>query len=203
MSKRKVGLYARTSTVQNQSTERQIEELKLICKNHDYEIVDIYNDEGISGSKKSRPELDRMMSDVFKRKFDTLMTLELSRLGRSVSNMCEILEQCKSSNVSLFIVNQNIDTDQIIGTLFFNILNSISQFEKDLIRERIISGLENAKRKGVKLGRQSTLNLEKELKVIQMHEKKIGINKIKQELGLGYKTVRKVIDTHKKKMVSG
>ena len=203
MSKRKVGLYARTSTLQNQSTERQIEELKLICKNHDYEIVDIYNDEGISGSKKSRPELDRMMSDVFKRKFDTLMTLELSRLGRSVSNMCEILEQCKSSNVSLFIVNQNIDTDQIIGTLFFNILNSISQFEKDLIRERIISGLENAKRKGIKLGRQSTLNLEKELKVIQMHEKKIGINKIKQELGLGYKTVRKVIDTHKKKMRSG
>jgi len=203
MNKRKVGLYARTSTVQHQSTERQIEELKLICKNHDYEIVDIYNDEGVSGSKKNRPELDRMMSDVFKRKFDTLMTLELSRLGRSVSNMCEILEQCKSSNVSLFIVNQKIDTDQIIGEFFFNVLNSISQFEKDLIRERIMSGLENAKRKGVKLGRQSTLTLEKELKVIQMHQKKIGINKIKQELGLGYKTVRTVIDTHKKKMGSG
>lgn len=203
MSKRKVGLYARTSTVQHQSTERQIEELKLICKNHDYEIVDIYNDEGVSGSKKNRPELDRMMSDVFKRKFDTLMTLELSRLGRSVSNMCEILEQCKSSNVSLFIVNQKIDTDQIIGEFFFNVLNSISQFEKDLIRERIMSGLENAKRKGVKLGRQSTLTLEKELKVIQMHQKKIGINKIKQELGLGYKTVRTVIDTHRKKMGSG
>ena len=193
---KKVGLYARTSTVQNQSTERQIEELKLICKNHNYEIVDIYNDEGISGSKKSRPELDRMMSDVFKRKFDTLMTLELSRLGRSVSNMCEILEQCKSSNVSLFIVNQNIDTDQIIGTLFFNILNSISQFEKDLIRERIISGLENAKRKGVKLGRPSNMNEGMIKSVKFMRGQGVSVKKIAKDLKIGVCTVYKVLQNN-------
>ena len=190
---KRVGLYARTSTLKNQSTERQIEELKLICKNHNYEIVDIYNDEGVSGSKKSRPELDRMMSDIFKRKFDTLMTLELSRLGRSVSNMCEILEQCKSSKVSLFIVNQKINTDEIIGEFFFNVLNSISQFEKDLIRERIMSGLENAKRKGVKLGRPTNLNEGMMKSVKFMRGQGVPVKKIAKDLKIGVCTVYKVL----------
>ena len=190
---KRVGLYARTSTLNNQSTERQIEELKLICKNHNYEIVDIYNDEGVSGSKKSRPELDRMMSDIFKRKFDTLMTLELSRLGRSVSNMCEILEQCKSSKVSLFIVNQKINTDEIIGEFFFNVLNSISQFEKDLIRERIMSGLENAKRKGVKLGRPTNLNEGMMKSVKFMRGQGVPVKKIAKDLKIGVCTVYKVL----------
>lgn len=197
---KKVGLYVRTSTVQHQSTERQIEELKSICKDNNFEIIDIYNDEGISGTKKSRPELDRMMKDIFKKRFDTLMTLELSRLGRSVKNMCEILEHCKSRNVSLFVVNQQIDTNTVVGNFFFNILNSISELEREITRERIISGLENCKRKGIKLGRKTNLTVEKELKVIQMFERKIGINKIKKELGLGYKTVKTIIDTQKKKV---
>ena len=200
MKTKKVGLYVRTSTVQHQSTERQIEELKSICENLNYEIIDIYNDEGISGTKKNRPELDRMMSDIFKKRFEVLMTLELSRLGRSVKNMCEILEHCKSKNVSLYIVNQQIDTSSIVGNFFFNILNSISELEREMLRERIISGLQNCKRKGIKLGRKSNLTVEKELKVIRMFENKIGINTIKRELSLGYKTVKTVINTHQKKV---
>lgn len=195
---KRVGLYARTSTIN--STERQIEELKLICKNHNYEIVDIYNDEGVSGSKKSRPELDRMMSDIFKKRFDTLMTLELSRLGRSVSNMCEILEQCKSSKVSLFIVNQKINTDEIIGEFFFNVLNSISQFEKDLIRERIMSGLENAKRKGVKLGRPTNLNEGMMKSVKFMRGQGVPVKKIAKDLKIGVCTVYKVLNAEVKEV---
>ena len=69
-----------------------------------------------------------------------------------------------------------------------------------MLRERIISGLQNCKRKGIKLGRKSNLTVEKELKVIRMFENKIGINTIKRELSLGYKTVKTVINTHQKKV---
>ena len=96
-----------------------------------------------------------MMSDIFMKKFQTLMTLELSRLGRSVKNMCEILEHCNSKNVSLYVVNQQIDTSTPMGIFFFNMMNAVSQLEREITRERIISGLANAKRKGKKLGRFS------------------------------------------------
>lgn len=189
---KKVGLYARTST-SHQNTERQIEELKLICKNHDYEIVDIYNDEGVSGTKRNRPELDRMMSDIFKRKFDTLMTLELSRLGRSVKNMCEILDKCQSANVNLYIVNQQLQTNTPMGVFFFNMMNAVYQMERELITERIRSGIENARRKGVKLGKRSALTYEKELQIIKLKKQNVGIGKIKKKVGVGQKTIYAVL----------
>ena len=144
----KVAIYARVSTTKDQSCERQILELRQIAENHNWKIVDEYVDEGISGAKRNRPELDRMLKDALLRKFDVVATLELSRLGRSVKNMCEIADLLKQKNINLFVKNQNIDTSTIVGELFFNIINSISQYERDLTAERIKSGLENAKRKG-------------------------------------------------------
>jgi len=195
--KKKVGLYARTST-DNSSTDRQIEELKIIASNHNYEVVEIYNDEGVSGTKRNRPELDRMMSDIFKRKFDTLMTLELSRLGRSVKNMCEILDKCNDAKVNLYIVNQSIQTDSAMGVFFFNMMNAVYQMERELITERIRSGIAHAKRKGVKLGRQSNLNYEKELQIIKLKKQKVGIGKITKIVGVGQKTVYAVLRNHAK-----
>jgi len=193
--KKKVGIYARTSTVAS-STDRQIEELKIIASNHNYEVVEIYNDEGVSGAKRSRPELDRMMSDIFKRKFDTLMTLELSRLGRSVKNMCEILDKCNDSNVNLYVVNQQINTENPMGVFFFNLMNSVYQMERELITERIRSGIANARRKGIKLGRKSTLNYEKELQIIKLKKQGVGIGVIKKKVGVGQKTVYAVLKNH-------
>ena len=111
MTKR-VGLYARVSHASG-DCERQIIELREVVENHGWNIVDEYVDTGISGAKKSRPELDRMLKDALSRKFDVVATLELSRLGRSVSNMCEIVDLLKSKNIHLFIKNQNVDTQMI------------------------------------------------------------------------------------------
>ena len=101
MSK-KVCLYARVSSVV-QNCERQLVELREVAENHNWLVVEEYNDESISGAKKSRPELDRMLKDAMSRKFEVVVTLELSRLGRSVSNMCEIVDLLKSKNINLFI----------------------------------------------------------------------------------------------------
>ena len=189
----KVAIYARVSIAKEQSCERQVEELKEVARNHNWEIADIYIDEGISGTKKSRPELDRMLKDALLRKFDVVATLELSRLGRSVKNMCEIADLLKQKNITIFIKNQNIDTSTIVGELFFNIINSIAQYERELLAERIKSGLENARRKGIVGGRPSKMNGEMERKIVHLRQKNVPIQKIAKSLQVGVGTIYKVL----------
>lgn len=191
MTKR-VAIYARVSH-QSGSCERQLIELREVAENHGWNIVDEYMDEGVSGAKKNRPELDRMLRDAMSRKFEMVATLELSRLGRSVSHMCSIVDLLKSKKIDLFVKNQNISTDTIVGEFFFNIINSVSQYERDIIRERIVSGLENAKRKGVVLGRKTNLTPEVETKIRLMKSKNIGMKKIAAECRVGVKTIRMVL----------
>ena len=112
MTKR-VAIYARVST-KEQDCSRQLIELRQVAENHGWKIVDEYVDEGISGAKKSRPDLDRLMKDAISRKFEMVATLELSRLGRSVKNMCEIVDLFKSKNIHLFVKNQNVDTSTTV-----------------------------------------------------------------------------------------
>ena len=189
----KVAIYARVSTAKDQSCERQILELRQVAENHNWSVVDEYIDEGISGTKKSRPELDRMLKDALLRKFDVVATLELSRLGRSVKNMCEIADLLKQKDITIFIKNQNIDTSTIVGELFFNIINSISQYEKELLAERIKSGLENARRKGIVGGRPSKMNGLMEKKIVHLRQKNVPIQKIAKSLQVGVGTIYKVL----------
>ena len=195
--KKRVCLYARVSHASG-SCERQLVELREVAENHDWEIVDSYVDTGISGAKKSRPELDRMLKDAISRKFELVMTIELSRLGRSVSNMCEIVELLKSKKIDLFIKNQNISTDTIVGEFFYNVINAVHQFQRDQIRENVISGLENWKRNNPdkKLGRPSKLTPEVEDTILRMRESKVGINKIAKVCGVGTSSIYKVISAN-------
>ena len=190
MTKR-VACYARVST-KDQTCERQLVELREVAKNHNWDIVDEYVDEGISGSKKSRPELDRMLKDAISRKFEMVVTLELSRLGRSVSNMCQIVDLLKSKKIDLFVKNQNISTDTIVGEFFFNIINAVSQYEKDLISERVVSGLDNARKKG-RIGGKKPITDEIKDKIIQMKKSGSSFRNIKSELKVGNDTINRVL----------
>ncbi len=190
MTKR-VCLYARVST-KDQDCDRQLVELREVAENHNWVIVDEYVDTGISGAQKSRPELDRMLKDAISRKFEMVATLELSRLGRSVSNMCEIVDLLKSKNIHLFIKNQNVDTTTIVGDFFFNIMNCVFQYERDLIRERIMSGLENAKRKGVKLGRPG-ISQDMKDDIQTLRKTGLSFNKIAQQVGISKSVVVRTI----------
>ena len=190
MTKR-VCLYVRVSRLE-QSVERQLVELRELCENHKYIIVGEYIDEGISGGKKSRPALDQMLKDVMSRKFEMVVTLELSRLGRSVQNMCEISSLLKSKNIDLFVKNQNVDTSTIVGDFFFNIMNSVAQYEKDLISERVKSGLEHARKKGNIGGRKPTSDLIKD-KIIELKEDGASVRLIKSQCGVSSGTIRKIL----------
>ena len=186
---KKVVLYARVST-KDQDCERQISELRIIASNHNYHIVDEYIDTGFSGSLKNRPELDRMMKDAFLKKFEMVMTLELSRVGRSTKNLLEIVEKLKEKNINLFIANQQIDTSTPTGSMFFTIASAFATYERDLIRERVISGLQNAKKKGKVLGRKTNLNGLTKSKILEMRSNKIGLKKIAAETKIAVKTIR-------------
>ena len=186
---KKVVLYARVST-KDQDCERQISELRIIASNHNYHIVDEYIDTGFSGSLKNRPELDRMMKDAFFKKFEMVMTLELSRVGRSTKNLLEIVEKLKEKNINLFIANQQIDTSTPTGSMFFTIASAFATYERDLIRERVISGLQNAKKKGKILGRKTNLNGLTKSKILEMRSNKIGLKKIAAETKIAVKTIR-------------
>lgn len=195
MTKRVV-CYVRCST-KDQNVTRQLEELREVAFNHNWVIVDEYADIGISGSKKRRPELDRLLKDAMSRKFEMVMTLELSRLGRSVQNMCEIVEILKSKKIDLFIKNQNIDTSTITGIFFFNVMNSVAQYERELIRERVISGLESARKKGRIGGRPTNLTDDIKLKVMVLREGGATIKKIANECSIGNNSVYKVLKENK------
>ena len=118
---KKVAIYARTS-LEKMDIDRQVSELKEVIKNNNWELIDTYVDEGYSRNTVSRPQLDRLMKDSFVRKFEMVITLELSRLGSSIKHMIDIVDKFKERKIQLFIVNQQIDTSTASGFMFFSIM---------------------------------------------------------------------------------
>ena len=148
----KVALYARVST-KDQNNENQMNKLNEYATGKGYTIHDHYQDT-VSGANKNRPELDRMVADAKRRKFERVVAVKIDRLGRSVVHLCEFFELMESYNIAVEITDQPIDTSSSMGRLIRNILSSIAEFERELISERTIAGLERTVRNGTKLGRK-------------------------------------------------
>ena len=149
-----VAIYTRVSTT-DQTTENQVMELTEYCKNNKLEIYKIYNEEGISGTKTSRPQLDLMLQDMRLRKFDTIIVWKFDRLGRSTIHLLQILEEMKSKDIRLIATSQNIDTNTPLGKFYFTIVGGFAEMERELIRERIMLGIKRRRSQGKNMGRPS------------------------------------------------
>ena len=193
---KKIAIYARVSTTDKQDVNRQVSELRTVIDNKGWILTDIYTDEGFSRTTITRPALDRMMKDSFTKRFDMVMTLELSRLGSNLKHMIEVVETLKQRGINLWIQNQQIDTSTISGMMFYSILTSINNYERELISERVKSGLVNAKRKGKTLGRKTNLNAEVRNQIIQMKSDNVGMKKISKVCQVGRDTILKVWNSH-------
>ena len=191
-NKCKVVVYARVST-ETQNTDRQVNDLTEIANNHGWTIVDYYVDKGVSGSKTKRPELDRMMKDANSRKFDKVLTTELTRLGRNTLHLHQIAEFLKQKKIELFIQNLGLDTGTIFGECFFSITSALATLEKNQLRERVMSGLATARKKGRIGGRPTNLTDEVKSNIIQMREQGCGVRKIATHNKVGITTVQKII----------
>ena len=154
----KVAIYARVSTV-DQHPENQINALREYIShhtddkgNHDWEIYDEYIDY-ITGSKRSRTHLNRLMEDARRHKFKTVVIWKVDRLGRSVQHMLQIVEEWRNLGIDFVVSTLGMDTSTASGRLVFGILAQIAEFERELTRERTKLAHERAKKEGRHWGR--------------------------------------------------
>lgn len=152
---KKVACYCRVSTdLQQGGMESQIRVLKLYCEQNNIADVEFYTDEGISGTKSSRPALDRMMKAVDQDEISSVVVYSFSRFARSTTHLLNALQVFKKKGVHFVSLTEKIDTNSAVGVAIFSILASISQLERDLIADRVKIGLANARAKGKLIGRK-------------------------------------------------
>jgi len=149
----RAAIYARVSTLNGQSPEMQLAELREYASRRGWEVFGEYVDSGISGSKESRPELNRLMSDAHRRHFDAVLCWKVDRFGRSLKHLVNALADLDSYGVAFVSLRDNLDLSTPSGRLMFQIIGAMAEFERSLIQERVRAGLRNAKLKGKRLGR--------------------------------------------------
>lgn len=149
-----VALYARVSTLAGQSPEMQLVELREYAARRGWQVTEEYVDHGVSGAKESRPALNRLMTDAKQRRFDVVAVWKIDRFGRSLRHLVNSLAELESVGVSFVSLRDSIDLSSPSGVLMFQLIAAMSQFERSLIQERVRAGLQNAKRKGKRLGRR-------------------------------------------------
>ena len=147
-------VYARVSTFHNgQDPAMQTRELTEYCQRRGWEVFDLYVDNGVSGKKDSRPALNRLMADAHARRFDVVVCWRFDRFSRSVSHLCRALETFNALDIQFVSLCEQVDTSTPTGKLVFTILGAVAEGERNLIAERVRSGLKNARAKGKRLGR--------------------------------------------------
>jgi DNA invertase Pin-like site-specific DNA recombinase len=150
----KTAIYARVSTGGgNQNPEMQVRELRDYCKRRGWKIGHEYIDEGISGAKESRPQLNKLLADAHLRRFDVVICWRFDRFARSVSHLLRALETFKALGIEFVSLSEQVDTSTPAGKLVFTVLGAVAELERSLIAERVRAGLRNARAKGKILGR--------------------------------------------------
>jgi DNA invertase Pin-like site-specific DNA recombinase len=152
----KVALYARCSTNNgHQDPEMQLRELREYCERRGWQVTGEYVDVGVSGAKEKRPELDRLMTDAHRRKFDVVVVWKFDRFARSVSHLLRALENFVALGIEFVSLSEQMDTSTPTGKMVFTVLGAVAELERSLIVERVKAGLRNARAKGKRFGRPS------------------------------------------------
>ena len=193
---KRAAIYVRVST-DKQTVENQVSALRQIAERRGWEVVEVYNDAGISGAKgrDQRPGLDRMLKDAGRRRFDVVMAWAIDRLGRSLIDLLGTVQALEACGVDLYLDQQAIDTTTPTGKLMFQITGAFAEFERSMIRQRVTAGLRRAAETGTKSGKaigrpKIKPALEKR---IQDHLRTgAGILKVAELCGVGSGTVQRV-----------
>jgi DNA invertase Pin-like site-specific DNA recombinase len=153
MAKR-VALYVRVST-DLQTTVNQEIELNTVAQRAQWEIVETYADKGISGARgrKDRPAFDRLLRDASRRRFDLIACWSVDRLGRSLKDLVGFLQEVHALGLGLYLHQQSVDTSTPAGAAMFGMLSVFAEFERSMIRTRVLAGLDRARQQGKTLGR--------------------------------------------------
>jgi DNA invertase Pin-like site-specific DNA recombinase len=185
----RVALYARVSTLAGQDPEMQLRELREYCQRRSLVIVDEYVDKGVSGSRERRPALDRLRAACRKRLVDAVVVYRYDRFARSLRQLVNALEEFRVLGIDFISLHEGVDTSTPNGRLIFGIFATIAEFERELIRDRVRSGLASARAKGKVLGRPRVLA--DTARITSLRAQGRSWTAIAVELGLGEGTVRR------------
>ena len=189
---RRVALYLRISTG-SQTVENQRRELTAWAERAGHEIVEIYQDAGISGTKgrDARPGLDRALKDAARRRYDVLAVWSVDRLGRSLQDVVAALHELRGAGVGLFLHQQGLDTTTPAGKAMLGMLAVFGELEAAIIKERVNAGLARARARGTKLGRPRVAGTVED-RIRELRAAGTGIKTVAKQLAIGVGTVQRV-----------
>src|SRR5262245_25036949 len=188
---KRAALYMRVSTKgHGQTTETQAVALREYAAHRAFEVVGEYRDEGISGSKDSRPALDKLMKDARARKFDLVVVARFDRFARSVSHLLRALEEFSHLGVDFVSLSESIDTSTSMGKMIFTVLGAVAELERNLIKERVHMWISRARRQGKRLGRpKRVFDREK----AQMMLQSMSVREVARQLGVSRGVVERAL----------
>jgi len=187
---KKVAVYGRVST-KDQDPESQLLDLRKYVKLREWEVYQEYVDRGVSGAKESRPALDKLMKDARKRKFDILLVWKFDRFARSTKHLVTALEELEGLGIDFCSYEDSIDTSTNHGKLVFTIMGAIAEFERSLIRERVLAGIRRAKENGTRLGRPPLEVDIKKMKELALNGN--SVREIAKQMGISKSLVHKTL----------
>ena len=186
----KTAIYARVSTGE-QTTDNQVIKLKQVAERNGWEIEAIYADT-ISGAKSKRPELDKLMKAVMRKEIDMVMVWSVDRLGRSLQHLTALLSDIESKGINLYLHQQNIDTTTPSGKMLFQLLGVFAEFERSMIRERVMAGLDRARSQGKRLGRPPIPPITVD-KIKRLRVEGLSLRKIAKQVGISPSKVHQLV----------
>jgi DNA invertase Pin-like site-specific DNA recombinase len=188
----RIAIYARVSTANNgQDPTTQTRELQEYAERRGWKVAGEYVDIGISGTKEKRPELDRLMTDAHRRRFDAVVVWKFDRFARSVSHLLRALETFRAQGIEFVSFSEQLDTSTPAGKMVFTVLGAVAELERGLIVERVKAGLRNAKAKGKQLGRPKKILDTK--RITTLRAQGVGWKRIAAEMGVGVGTIYRVV----------
>ena len=192
----KAVIYSRVSTLNGQNTDNQVRILREVAEKKGLEVVQELSDEGISGAKgrNERQGFDALIKGAIRKDFDIILCWDISRLGRSLKHLVSFLEDIQSAKCDLYIHQSGVDTTTASGKMMFQLLSVFSEFERSMIRERVIAGQQRAKSEGKHIGRKTNVNDAVITAVYQLRQNNVPIKKIATDLKIGVGTVYKILD---------
>lgn len=188
----RAALYARVSTT-DQRLDAQLDALRSYASARALEVAAEHVDHGVSGVKARRPALDRLVAEARRRRFDVVVVTKLDRLARSVRHLVNLTAEFEALGVGLVVLDQGLDTSTPSGRLLFHVLGAIAEFEHSLIRERVVAGMEAAKRRGKRVGRAPALNGDQLARLRRLHAAGHSQRAIAAMLGVGKGTVARAL----------
>ena len=192
----KAVIYSRVSTTNGQTVDNQLNVLREVAEKKGLEIVKEISDEGISGAKgrDEREGFDELIKGSIKREWDIILCWDVSRLSRSLKHLVSFLDDIHSAKCDLYIHQSGIDTTTASGKMMFQMIGIFSEFERSMIRERVIAGQQRAKSEGKHIGRPTNVNDGIITAVYQLRQNNVPISRIAKDLQIGVGTVYKILD---------